>query len=85
MLTLVTLCSYFTYSAVAGNHGLLNRSHLELQEIRLIKDHKIVQEKVLQLENKTRRLSNDYLDLELLDQQVRSILGFARPTDIIFR
>ena len=85
MLTLVTLFSYFTYSAIAGNHGLLNRSYLELQEIKLIKDHKIVQEKVLQLENKTRRLSNDYLDLELLDQQVRSILGFARPTDIIFR
>ena len=36
-----------------------------------------------QLENNVHRLSKDYLDLDLLDQQARKILGFAKSNEII--
>jgi cell division protein FtsB len=35
------------------------------------------------LENKTLRLSESYLDLDLLDEQARNILGFIRPDEIV--
>ena len=37
------------------------------------------------LQNKTRRLSDDYLDLDLLDQQARDILGLVRADEIVLR
>ena len=33
----------------------------------------------------TRRLSDDYLDIDLLDEQVRSVLGYIRADEIVIR
>jgi len=38
-----------------------------------------------QLQNKTTRLSDDYLDLDLLDERARDVLGLTRPDDVIIR
>jgi len=35
------------------------------------------------MENKTHRLSDNFLDLDLLDEQARKVLGMARPDEII--
>ena len=35
------------------------------------------------LEKKVARLSNDYIDLDLLDQQARKFLGLAKANEII--
>ena len=40
---------------------------------------------VADLQNKTRRLSDDYLDLDLLDQQARDVLGLARGDEVVIR
>jgi cell division protein FtsB len=37
------------------------------------------------MENLTRRLSDDYLDLDLLDQQARDVLGLLRHDEIVIR
>ena len=37
------------------------------------------------LENKVRRLSDDFLDLDLLDERVRDVLGYARGDEIIIQ
>lgn len=37
------------------------------------------------LENKVRRLSDDFLDLDLLDERIRDILGYARGDEIIIQ
>ena len=38
-----------------------------------------------EMENLTRRLSDNYLDLDLLDQQARSVLGMIRADEIVIR
>jgi cell division protein FtsB len=38
---------------------------------------------VAALENKTKRLSDTYLDLDLLDEQARDVLGLVRSDEII--
>jgi cell division protein FtsB len=40
---------------------------------------------VEQMENLTRRLSDGYLDLDLLDEQARSVLGMVRADEIVIR
>ena len=35
--------------------------------------------------NKTERLSTEHLDLDLLDEQARKVLGLGRPDEIIIR
>ncbi|MGH1447787.1 MAG: septum formation initiator family protein, partial [Cognatishimia sp.] len=40
---------------------------------------------VARMENLTRRLSDDYLDVDLLDQQARSVLGMLRADEMVIR
>ncbi|HAM89325.1 MAG TPA: septum formation initiator precursor, partial [Rhodobacteraceae bacterium] len=37
------------------------------------------------MENLTHRLSDGYLDLDLLDEQARRVLGMIRPDEIVIR
>jgi cell division protein FtsB len=37
------------------------------------------------LQNKTRRLSDQYLDLDLLDEQSRAVLGLVRSDEVVLR
>jgi cell division protein FtsB len=44
-----------------------------------------LQMQVDRLENLTRRLSDTYLDLDLLDEQARDMLGMVRADEIVIR
>ena len=37
------------------------------------------------LKNLTHRLSDSYLDLDLLDEEVRDVLGYVRADEIVIR
>ena len=74
---------YFAFAAVQGEYGLFRRAEVnaEILQQRIILND-LIQE-IQRMENLTERLSDDFLDLDLLDQQARDILGFARPDEII--
>ena len=40
---------------------------------------------IAEIENLTRRLSDDYLDLDLLDERARDVLGLLRADEIVIR
>ena len=40
---------------------------------------------VNRIQNLTRRLSDEYLDLDLLDERAREILGYVRADEVILR
>ena len=44
-----------------------------------------LESQVARMENLTRRLSDSYLDLDLLDQQARDVLGLMRSDEIVIR
>ena len=77
--------SYFTYAALQGDFGLFRLIQVEAQEIQLQRELGIVRQNRATIANKTRRMSNDYLDLDLLDEQARRILGMARGDEIVIR
>ena len=73
---------YFSYVAVFGNNGLKSYIDLEFEIIELNNNFNSLQKVMHELEIKTSKLSNN-LDLDLLDQQSRSVLGLIRNDEIM--
>jgi cell division protein FtsB len=73
---------YFTFASVQGDFGIFKRVQIDAEATVLTREKERLAEEVASLENKTRRLSDDYLDLDLLDQQARDILGLIRSDEI---
>ncbi len=74
---------YFTFTAVQGNNGLFQRIQVEAERDRLEEELARLEGQVDRMEILTRRLSDNYLDIDLLDERVRNVLGYARPDELI--
>ncbi|HBS49132.1 MAG TPA: septum formation initiator precursor [Rhodobacteraceae bacterium] len=79
------LASYFTFAAVQGDYGLFRRAEIDAEARALREDLSRLQAEIGRMENLTRRLSDDYLDLDLLDEQARSVLGLLRADEIVIQ
>nr|WP_124112907.1 septum formation initiator family protein [Palleronia sp. THAF1] len=84
VLTIV-LGGYFTFASVQGDYGLMRRIEIEAEARALREERDALNLEVAALKNKTRRLSDGYLDLDLLDEQARSVLGYVRGDEIVIR
>lgn len=82
ILTIGVSC-YFSYAAIQGEFGLFRRMQLESQEELLRRELSALVAERRIMENRTRRLSAEYLDLDLLDEQARKVLGLARGDEIV--
>lgn len=79
------LVIYFAFIALQGDHGMAKLS-LVNEDIRDLEVTLAgLQLERADLENRTRRLSSDFLDLDLLDERARDVLGLARPDEILIR
>lgn len=71
------------WSGIAGERGMraLERTQqtIALEQTRL--DRLATERQAA--ENLARRLSTQHLDLDLLDEQARSVLGYVRPDEIV--
>jgi len=76
---------YFTFAAVQGDYGLFRRVEIAAERDALSRDLGKLEAEIAEMENLTRRLSDTYLDLDLLDQQARSVLGMIRSDEIVIR
>ncbi len=76
---------YFTFAAVQGDQGLFRRMEIEAERDALKAERDALAAEIARMENRTRRLSDEYLDLDLLDEQARSVLGMIRSDEIVIR
>lgn len=81
----LALSLYFTFAAVQGDYGLFRRAEIIAHNTQLQSELDRLSRQVARMENLTHRMSDDTLDLDLLDQQVRDILGQVRPDEIIIQ
>lgn len=79
------LGTYFTFASVQGDFGLFRRIQIDAEYDALLQERDQLQLQVSQMRNKTHRLSDEYLDLDLLDQQARDILGLVRSEEIVIQ
>lgn len=80
-----SLATYFTFAAVQGDYGVFQRAEIVVEARALETELGELKSEVARMENLTRRLSDSYLDLDLLDQQARDVLGLLRSDEIVVR
>lgn len=81
----VTLGGYFTFASVQGEYGLFRRIQIEAELSALRHTSAQLEEELAIKRNKTLRLSDGYLDLDLLDEQARDVLGYLRADEVVIR
>ena len=81
----LSLGIYFTFAAVQGDFGILRRAEINHDLQKLQVEIGSINVEIADLKNLTRRLSDHYLDLELLDQQARDVLGYVRTDELVIQ
>ena len=80
-----TLGGYFMFAAVQGDYGLFRRVQISAEAQDLTTERDKLTAELAQIKNLTLRLSDSYLDTDLLDQQARDVLGYVRADEIVIR
>ncbi|MFN7222694.1 MAG: FtsB family cell division protein [Paracoccaceae bacterium] len=80
-----TLGAYFTFAAVQGEYGVFRQVQIraEAEALRIERDR--LYQDLGKISNLTARLSDRYLDVDLLDERVRDVLGYVRADEIVIR
>ena len=86
-ITSLTVCLilslYFVIASFKGEFGVSTKYHLLAKEKVLADELDIINEETKIIKNRIKRLSDTSLDLELLDQQARIILGMIGEEELI--
>ena len=85
LIAMLLLAVYFTFAAVQGDFGVFKRTEVQAEARQLQLELDFLHAEVRRMENLTRRLSDDYLDLDLLDERARDMLGMIRHDEIVIR
>ncbi len=81
--TCIVLCFYFIIASFNGEFGVAAKYELLAREKVLTRKLNLLIEENIAIKNKVERLSDTSLDLELLDQQARKILGMIGENEVI--
>ncbi len=84
-LSVIALIMYFGYTAVQGPSGLFSLFKYQAQETQLMDELSELSQERIAAKNRTLRMSDRFLDLDLLDEQARKVLGYARGDEIFFQ
>ena len=76
---------YFAHAAVQGDHGLFARVRVEARTAELRAELATLEAEVEARANLVRRLSDDFLDIDLLDERARAVLGTVREGEVVLR
>jgi cell division protein FtsB len=78
-----TLGSYFTFAAVQGDYGVFRQVEIAAEAEDLRAERDLLLAELNEMQNRTQRLSDEYLDIDLLDEQARDVLGYVRADEIV--
>jgi cell division protein FtsB len=70
---------------VQGDYGVFRRVEIMAEAATLRAERNRLATDLAEMQNLTRRLSDSYLDIDLLDQQARDVLGYMRADEIAIR
>lgn len=79
----IALIAYCISHSFIGQYSYTQRIQFEVEAKRLTAELNTYQKERNILERLTLRLSDDYLDIDLLDERARKVLGLARIDEVI--
>lgn len=83
LMVAVAITGYFAFAAMQGESGLFRRIQFEadVAELRITKAE--LERDLARMHNLTGRLSDSGLDLDLLDERARLVLGYLRADEVV--
>lgn len=81
----LTILAVFLHSGLQGEHGLVALHEAEALERQLTAELARTQAEHAEIENLVNRIQDSNLDLDLLDERARAVLGYVRREDLIIR
>jgi cell division protein FtsB len=84
-IALVAVLAVFSHSALQGEHGLVALHEAQALERDLTEELVEIREERRARENLVQRLDEHNLDLDLLDERARAILGYTRREELVIR
>ena len=85
LVTCLLLGAYFGFAAIQGESGVLAQRQVSAEAALLMAERDALAGELNGLQNLTLRLSDSYLDLDLLDERARAVLGYIRADEIVLR
>ncbi|MDR1982754.1 MAG: septum formation initiator family protein [Holosporaceae bacterium] len=79
----VSVACYFIFHIFSGARGAVSWAKLSKEVESLEKELRDLKEENEFLENKVNLIRSDNLDLDLLEEQAQSIIGFYNENDIV--
>ncbi len=74
---------YIAFIGIRGEYGVIRGAAAEAEEESLEAERARLEAERATLENRVRALSENGLELDLLEERVRSVLGMAHPDDVL--
>jgi cell division protein FtsB len=85
LFTMFAIGCYFSFAAVQGDYGVFRLVQIKAEIATLQEEKAKLETELAALSNRTHRLSDDFLDIDLLDEQAREVLGYVRADEIVIR
>lgn len=84
-ILLIGVIAVFVHSGLQSDHGLAAYHEAGTEERRLQATLDKLRVQRAEIANRVRRLSDDFLDLDLLDERARHVLGLMREDELVVR
>jgi cell division protein FtsB len=84
-IVLIAVLAVFGHSGLQGEHGLVALHEAEALERDLTDELAAIRDERRAIKNLVRRLDEHNLDLDLLDERVRAVLGYTRREELVIR
>lgn len=84
-IALIGAIAAFLHSGIQGEHGLGAYREAQAEQWRLHAELEDLRREHAELGNLVHRLGNETLDLDLLDERARAVLGLVREDELIVR
>ncbi|RRH72221.1 FtsB family cell division protein [Falsigemmobacter faecalis] len=83
MMCAVAISGYFAFAAMQGDHGIFRRVQISADIAKLEVRKAELEAELARMQNLTERLSDTHLDLDLLDERARVVLGYLRADEVV--
>lgn len=85
LMVAVAISGYFAFAAMQGDHGVLRRiqTNADIEGLNARKAE--LEADLAHITNLTERLSDVSLDLDLLDERARQVLGYIRADEVVIQ
>lgn len=80
---LLAAMAYIAFIGIRGEYGVIRGAAAEAEEKELEAERARLEAERVALEARVRALSDDGLELDLLEERIRNVLGMAHPDDVL--